>query len=260
LPILVKCSPSESASDEFSLTLGVERGVEPMEGDEVFIWVFERTRERMTPGQKGLVARGELVGFERSGAKATISVRLHRRFAGEQFGMNALVAASAASEPARDLVRRIRRSRGRRIWGLSSDEREFLDSKFRAADQQLAAGALEAEITRIVMLITNRVGIAGNERSGWNPLRLSPEGAELFEMLLRRWHDQNGVCVLCQREIPLTTENKLLQMSPDRADSTSPHYNWQNTRLTHLACNLGKSNATHDEWSAYLDMIRQASR
>jgi hypothetical protein len=213
----------------------------------------------MTPGQKGLVARGELVGFERSGATATIGVRLHQRFAGEHFGMNALVAASSRSEPARNLERRIAPRRHRLIWSLPSDEREFLDNVFRVADQQPVAGALEAEITRMVGLITGRVGVAGNERSGRNPLRLSPEDAALFEMLLRRWHDQNGVCVLCQREIPLRTENKLLKMSSDRVDSTNLHYDWENTRLTHLACNLGKTDATLDEWSAYLDLIRQGA-
>jgi hypothetical protein len=257
LPILVKCNPSDFTGDKVSLALGIERGVELVEGDEVFVWVSEQPHEENTLGQNGLVARGELVAFERSGLKATIKVRLHRRFDGKHFGMNVLVAASSKSEPARHLECRIGPRRHRLVWSLSSEEREFLNSVFLVADQQITANAHEAEITRILGLITNRVVMAGNERSGRNPLRLTQGDTELFEMLLRRWHDQNGVCVLCQREIPLRAENKLLQMSPDRVDSTNPHYDWQNIRLTHLASNLGKSDATLAEWSAYLDMIRR---
>jgi hypothetical protein len=170
--------------------------------------------------------------------------------------MNLLVAASSRSEPARYLERRIGPLRHRRIWSLSSEEWEFLDGVLLLADQQVTAGALEAEITRIVGLITNRIEAAGSNRSGRNPPRLSPED-ELFEMLLWRWHEQKGVCVLCQREIPLRIENKLLQVSADRVGSANPHYDRENTRLTHLACNLGKSDATSDEWSAYLRMLRR---
>ena len=258
MPILVKCNPSDFTGDKLSLALGTERGIELIEGDEVFVWISEQPREGKTLGQNGLVARGELVAFERSGLKATIKVRLHQRFDGKHFGMNALVAASSKSEPARHLERRIGPRRHRLVWSLSSEEREFLNSVFLVADRQITASALEVEITRIVGFITNRVAVAGNERSGRIPLRRTQGDTELFEMLLRRWHDQNGVCVLCQREIPLRTENKLLQMSPDRVDSTNPRYDWQNIRLTHFACNLAKSDATLDEWSAYLDMMRRS--
>jgi len=74
----------------------------------------------------------------------------------------------------------------------------------------------------------------------------------------RRWEAQDGMCALCDRPIPLEPENKLLQMSQDRTDSANLTYDWQNMRLTHLACNLGKSDATVDEWLGYLALIRQA--
>jgi hypothetical protein len=241
------------------LTLRTQRGVELIEGDEVFVWVSEQPREGIMADQKGLVARGELVAFEGSGSRATIRVRLHERFSGERFDMNALVAAAARWESARHLERRIGPLRHRLVWSLSSEEREFLDNVFRAVDEEIKPNPLRAAITRIVDLIRNRVGVAGSERSGRNPQRLSPEDAELFEMLLRCWHEQNGVCVLCRREIPLSTQNRLLQLSPDRLDSANVRYDLQNTRLTHLACNLGKSDATLDEWSAYLDLIRQGA-
>ena len=65
------------------------------------------------------------------------------------------------------------------------------------------------------------------------------------------------MCALCDRPIPLKPENPLLQMSRDRTDSANKVYDWQNTRLTHLACNLGKSDATVEEWRDYLALLRQ---
>ena len=260
MPILVKCNPSEFADEELSLTLQMERGVELVEGDEVFVWVSEQPRERpTTSGQKGLVARGELVGYQHFGSRATVRVRVCQRFSDERFGMTALVDASADSQAAYRLQSRIGPRRHRLIWSLSSDERDVLDHVLRASDQPITDGILDAELTRIVELMRSRIAVAGSDRSGRNPPRSSPEDADIFEMLVQRWHEQNDVCPLCQKEIPLRTENKLLQMSPDRMDSSDIHYDWPNTRLTHLACNLGKSDATLDEWWAYLGMIRQTS-
>lgn len=49
-------------------------------------------------------------------------------------------------------------------------------------------------------------------------------------------------------------------MSRDRTDSANKTYDWRNTQLTHLACNLGKSEGTLDEWHEYLAMVRQTSQ
>ena len=66
-----------------------------------------------------------------------------------------------------------------------------------------------------------------------------------------------GMCALCNRPIPLKPENRLLKVSRDRTDSGNKAYEWQNTRLTHLACNLTKSDAPLDDWLGYLALIRQ---
>jgi hypothetical protein len=79
----------------------------------------------------------------------------------------------------------------------------------------------------------------------------------VFLMLMQRWNDQDGMCALCDRPIPLKPPNRLLQMSRDRTDSGNKAYEWQNTRLTHLACNLAKSDAPLADWLGYLALIRQ---
>jgi hypothetical protein len=85
----------------------------------------------------------------------------------------------------------------------------------------------------------------------------APEDSDLFQTPMQRWHEQRGLCPLCQKAISFRPANRLLQMSRDRTDSANKAYDWENTRLTHLACNLGKSDATLDEWHGYLAMLRQ---
>jgi hypothetical protein len=117
--------------------------------------------------------------------------------------------------------------------------------------------ALRDEISRLVIGIKNDIAAAGTARTGVNPMRFMPNDSDLFSMLMQRWKAQDGMCALCDRPIPLKPENKLLQMSRDRTDSANKAYDWLNTRLTHLACNLGKSDATVDQWRGYLTLIRQ---
>jgi hypothetical protein len=115
--------------------------------------------------------------------------------------------------------------------------------------------ALRVELTRLVNLIKADVARAGTPRVGLNPVRyMDPE---IYVLLMQRWREQHELCDLCGRPIPLKPKNKLLQMSRDRTVSENKTYDWQNTRLTHLACNLGKSNATIDEWHDYLSLIRE---
>jgi hypothetical protein len=118
--------------------------------------------------------------------------------------------------------------------------------------------ALRDEISRLVAMIKQDVATAGSIRTGVNPMRFAPNDSDVFSMLMQRWEAQDGMCALCDRPIPLKPENKLLQMSRDRSDSLNKTYDWQNTCLTHLACNLGKSDATVDQWRDYLTLIRSS--
>jgi hypothetical protein len=117
--------------------------------------------------------------------------------------------------------------------------------------------ALRYEISRLMDGIKQDIRRAGLAKTGVYPLRTMPNDSDLFQTLMRRWHEQQGICALCAKPIPLKPTNRLLQMSRDRTDSDNKAYDWENTRLTHLACNLGKSDATLDEWHGYLAMVRQ---
>jgi hypothetical protein len=115
---------------------------------------------------------------------------------------------------------------------------------------------LREELTRLVELIKQDVARATAARTGVYPVRNLPNDSDIFTMLLERWKQQEGICTLCDRPIPLKPPNKLFQMSRDRTVSANKTYAWENTRLTHLACNLGKSDATLAEWQDYLTLIR----
>ncbi len=50
-----------------------------------------------------------------------------------------------------------------------------------------------------------------------------------------------------------------LQPSPDRMDSKVGDYGPANFQLAHLACNLGKNNATETEFAEWLDILKSAT-
>ena len=116
--------------------------------------------------------------------------------------------------------------------------------------------ALRDEISRLVAMIKQDVAAVGAGRTGVNHMRFMPNDSDVFSMLMQRWEAQDGMCALCDRPISLKPENKLLQISRDRIDSGNKTYDWQNTRFTHLACNLGKGDATVEQWRDYLTLIR----
>jgi hypothetical protein len=74
---------------------------------------------------------------------------------------------------------------------------------------------------------------------------------------MEKWNETGGHCALCDGAIPLGTTNKLLQLSCDRIDSANIAHDWNNAQLTHLGCNLAKSDATIGEWRQYLDVLRE---
>jgi hypothetical protein len=141
------------------------------------------------------------------------------------------------------------------LFALDLDPPLHLRERIQQAMDHNAA--LWADISRLVALIKERIAASGTQRLGVNPLRYGPNDSDIAVMLMERWREQNEMCVLCDRRIPVQPKNKLLQMSPDRTVSPNQAYDWQNTRLTHLACNLGKNDATMDEWDDYLSLVRQ---
>lgn len=262
VPILVKCNPIDITGDQFSVTLDLESGTELIENDCAYVWISEKSPEKpKMQCQRGLAARGRLAAYEllNGTTKATVRICISQRFAGKQFGMTELGDEGKSNHVAASLHEYIKKNRRRRIWPLLSERRAYLHQVFQTAIAQSSETDLDGEIARALRLAENRVALAGTERTGQNPPRFMPNSTDTHALLKQRWREQNGICALCQRVIPLRAENKLLRMSLDRMDSMNKNYDCQNTRFTHLACNLGKSDATIEEWDAYLDMIRQTS-
>ena len=58
----------------------------------------------------------------------------------------------------------------------------------------------------------------------------------------------------------LQPSNKLLQPSPDRIDSNAASYGPENFQLVHLACNLGKNNATAAQFEEWLQIVKSVGQ
>lgn len=116
---------------------------------------------------------------------------------------------------------------------------------------------LNREISRIASGIRDRVAASGRDRSGIHPRRILREAGKLNDTLKQIWHEQNGICPLCDKMIPLCTDNKLLRMSPDRTDSTNKIYDdIESVRITHFSCNMAKSDGNISNFKEWLNMIR----
>jgi hypothetical protein len=92
-------------------------------------------------------------------------------------------------------------------------------------------------------------------RDGYYPFRFAPNMSEVFSILSDKWKNQGGVCPLCNKSIPILSRNKLLAMSRDRIDSSIKEYSLENTQITHLGCNLAKSDVAMEDWIEYREML-----
>jgi hypothetical protein len=128
--ILIKCNASEiDESEEFSITATTAPSVRLAVGDEVYVWTSEKPR--LPPNGRGLQDRGELLAPSgQLGRRKTVRIRVRARLTGPCFGMQELSQLAQGSQPARHLYNRIQSYRHRRIWGLSSEERQVLSERF----------------------------------------------------------------------------------------------------------------------------------
>jgi hypothetical protein len=115
---------------------------------------------------------------------------------------------------------------------------------------------LNRELTRIVENILNSVARAGSERGGVYPERSASNFSDLYQLFRELWHRQDGRCKLCNGLITLDDDNPLLKMSADRIDSANKTYDGNNAHLTHVGCNLAKSNASLRQWQEFLEVVR----
>lgn len=115
--------------------------------------------------------------------------------------------------------------------------------------------ALRREASRLAQLIQQDVQRAGTEQTGVAALRSAPNISDVYAYILKKWDEQVGRCALCGGPIPLETDNRLLQISRDRIDSDNKSYEESNLHLTHLGCNLAKSDGTMDQWAEFLEVV-----
>lgn len=113
---------------------------------------------------------------------------------------------------------------------------------------------LKREIYRLADLICNRVDLSGTTSIRRNPERNAPPPTALQELLFKQHQEQQGRCGLCGGPMVLPAPNKLLQMSTDRIDSLNPSYKEGAVLITHLSCNLAKSDASMEVFEAWLDV------
>jgi hypothetical protein len=117
-----------------------------------------------------------------------------------------------------------------------------------------APDVLKQEIYRVAALINGRVEISGMTSLRRNPDRDASPPSVLLEFLFKLFEEQQGRCALCGGSIALRAQNKLLQMSADRLDSSNPSYRAETIVIAHLACNLAKSDATLEEFEQWLEV------
>lgn len=127
-----------------------------------------------------------------------------------------------------------------------------------ALDLNTTDESLKKEFSRLINLIITDIKRAGENRNGVYPPRRCPNISDLFQLLMQRWREQAGCCALCETPIPLEGTNFLLQMSRDRIDSENKSYDFSNLQITHLGCNLAKSEATTEQWNEYLQVVRRS--
>ncbi len=113
---------------------------------------------------------------------------------------------------------------------------------------------LNSAITRMQGLIQGRLGPERQVRMT-KPERRIPVGTDLIRLLYEKLDEQRNLCALCGKLMLLDTTKKLLQVSPDRKDSSNPSYGADNLQITHLACNLAKNDGTTEDFEDWLQII-----
>jgi hypothetical protein len=87
------------------------------------------------------------------------------------------------------------------------------------------------------------------------PPRSLPPNTNLVFLLYDKLEEQNFLCALCGKSMRLDTIKRLLQVSPDRIDSSNPSYGADNLQITHLACNLAKNDGTTQDFEDWLQFV-----
>lgn len=110
------------------------------------------------------------------------------------------------------------------------------------------------EAKRIANRLYARVVISGTTVKHTAPNRTAPENVVINVRELLRVKPL--VCYLCGGLMQIKAQNRLLQPSPDRIDSSIGDYGPENMKLAHLACNLGKNASSVAEFQQWLEVLK----
>ncbi len=117
--------------------------------------------------------------------------------------------------------------------------------------------SVRQEISRMALLIVDRVKRGGETSVKTNPIRFAPNLSDLTALLTRLWQErQGGACALCGTPIRAGTTNAMMKPSADRIDSANGAYDETNVQITHLACNLAKNEWGLDQFEEWIAVVR----
>lgn len=116
---------------------------------------------------------------------------------------------------------------------------------------------LNEEALRIAELVVSRVTVSGAIFQGKRPNRSAP--TDFLLQVAELLKASPLTCALCGGLMYLKPVNKLLKPSPDRIDSRVGDYGPENFQLVHLACNLGKNDATEAQFAEWLQIAKSAA-
>ncbi|MSP91888.1 MAG: hypothetical protein EXR79_08840 [Myxococcales bacterium] len=85
-------------------------------------------------------------------------------------------------------------------------------------------GGVRAELTRMAMLVRNRVERGLGPVVGINPQRFAPNLSDLVGVLAAKWELRKCTCATCGGRLVAMTENRLLQASADTIRSDDGSY------------------------------------
>jgi hypothetical protein len=115
--------------------------------------------------------------------------------------------------------------------------------------------AIRKEIGRIAAGLIERARRGGTESVRVAPLRLVDSDIQI--LLGKKWQEQRGCCALCDGSLVIGGPNKLLQASADRINGKLATYDAKNMHITHLGCNLAKSDVSMLEFEEWLAVLRE---
>ena len=140
--------------------------------------------------------------------------------------------------------------------GRAQGIRRWSAAEPTAGNSSSGDNAVNQVAIQLARLIEARVVASSASLTRTASLRTAP--CNLTEMLADLLRVDPLTCGLCGSCMEIRPGNHLLQPSADRIDSSIADYGSGNLHLVHLGCNLGKSDASMEDYREWLGIVRQA--